>query len=389
MTYGQLPSFSRRWRPTSSGREVLRQITNLVMKRCDRAIIAAGAISLVAFLLVRSTAPERSLLHTPEMGVAAYLMNDAISAVGEHRESMGASTGLSIDEGLDPNHTGLIGPQYSPLFTTVGHLEAKRTTANPDMAALIVHLLREADMSPGDRIAIGASGSFPALMIASLSATESLSLLPVIIFSLGASSYGATDIDFSMLDIYQLLHGEMGFTVADVAVSLGGSDDVGNELEPEIRDELIAQIGASGIQFIQEPDLRRNVAERMELYGDVAAFINIGGSDANLGTSPMVLELQPGLNEGIDLPPEEQRGVLFEMAARGIPIIHLLNIRGLASRYGIPWDPVPLPQSGETHLYDAKESGGLSLWLIALGYLVALIAVVWLSWKWPFAAAWR
>jgi len=190
-------------------------------------------------------------------------------------------------------------------------------------------------------------------MIASLSAAESLSLWPVIIFSLGASSYGATDVDFHMLDLYQFLQRKVGFTVAGEAISLGGGNDVGSEIEDETRWGLIAQIETSGIHFIEDPDLRRNVATRMELYGTPAAFINIGGSDANLGTSPMILELEPGLNVNIDLPPKNQRGMVFEMAARGVPVIHLLNIRGLASRYGIPWDPVPLPEPGKTNLYDA------------------------------------
>ena len=339
------------------------------------------------------------------MLAAAHLMNDANSAVAEHRESMVVSAGLPIDEqqeaaaqpigaqqegagqpideGIDPNRTGLIGPQYTPLFTSVGHLEAKRTTTNPDMAALVVHLLQEAGVEPGDRVAIGASGSFPALMIATLSAAESMSLRPVIIFSLGASSYGATAVDFNMLDLYQLLQREVGFTVAGEAMSLGGGSDVGTGLEDETRRSLIAQIEASGIHFIQEPDLRRNVATRMDLYGAPAAFINIGGSDANLGTSPMILELEPGLNVGIDLPPENQRGMVFEMAARGVPVIHLLNIRGLASRYGIPWDPVPLPEPGETNLYDTQQTDGFRLWLIATGYLVALIAVMFVSFRRP------
>ena len=347
------------------------------------AIISAGVISLLAFLLVRVTAPEPALRQTPEMVAAAHLMSGAVSSVGEHRESMGSSTRQSIDEGIDPNRTGLIGPQYTPLFTTVGHLEAKRTTTNPDMAALVVHVLQEAGVKPGDRIAIGASGSFPALMIASLSAAESMSLQPAIVFSLGASSYGATDPGFHTLDLYQLLQREIGFTVAAEAVSLGGGDDVGSEIEDETRWSLIAQIEASGIHFIQEPDLRRNVATRMGLYGDVAAFINIGGSDANLGTSPMILELEPGLNIGVDLPTENQRGMVFEMAARGVPVIHLLNIRGLASRYGLPWDPAPLPEPGEADLYDAQQSGGLRLWLIAAGYLVALVAVVFLNRRSP------
>ena len=35
------------------------------------------------------------------------------------------------------------------------------------------------------------------------------------------------------------------------------------------------------------------------------------------------------------------------MAARGVPVIHLLYVKGLADRYGLPWDPVPLPGPGE------------------------------------------
>ncbi len=349
----------------------------------NRTIVAAGIISLAAFLLVRVSAPERELPQTPEMAAAARLMSDAISAVGDYRELLGVTTGQSIDEGLDPNRTGLIGPKLSPLFTTVGHLEAKRTTTNPDMAALLVHLLQKAGVETGDRIAIGASGSFPALLIASLSAARSLELQPVVIFSLGASSHGATDVDFNMLDLYRFLRRETGLTVAAEAVSLGGGDDIAGELEEETRQSLIVQIEESGIHFIHEPELRRNVAARMEIYGAPAVFINIGGSDANLGTSPVILDLEPGLNVDIDLPPERQRGMVFEMAARGVPVIHLLNIRGLASRYGIPWDPVPLPLPGETKMFDAQQPGGLRLWLIATGYLVALAVAVFMGRRSP------
>jgi poly-gamma-glutamate system protein len=368
----------------------------------SRSIVAAGIISLVAYLLVRVLSPEAEVPTTRDMVDAARLMDRAITVATEHRER----SGNPVDVSLDPNRTGLIGPQYSPLFTTVGHLEAKRTTVAPDMAGLIVHLLHEAGVEAGDRVAIGASGSFPALMIASLSAAEAMGARPAIIFSLGASSHGATDVDFHLLDIYQLLQREVGFTVAAEAVSLGGGDDIGEEFDAELRERLIKQIEASGIRFVHEPDLRRNVAERMDFYArrsadltagdaasestggraepeagagradDIAAFINVGGSDANLGTSPLILELKPGLNTGVSLPPERQRGVVFEMASRGIPVIHLLNIRGLTSRYGLPWDPVPLPEPGGVSLFDAQQSDGLRLWLIASGYLLALLGVV-------------
>jgi len=34
-----------------------------------------------------------------------------------------------------------------------------------------------------------------------------------------------------------------------------------------------------------------------------------------------------------------------------VPVIHLLFIKGLVKRYGLPWDPRPLPAPGEGELY--------------------------------------
>ena len=42
--------------------------------------------------------------------------------------------GPPIDPGSDPNATGLIGLENSPITTSVGRLEAKRTTTEPLMA---------------------------------------------------------------------------------------------------------------------------------------------------------------------------------------------------------------------------------------------------------------
>ena len=41
----------------------------------------------------------------------------------------------------------------------------------------------------------------------------------------------------------------------------------------------------------------------------------------------------------------------FEYAARHIPVVHLLNVRGLAEENGLPFDPVPLTRPGETDVY--------------------------------------
>jgi len=345
-------------------------------RRLKYSLVAAGIASLSAWLLLQVIAPRRSVAWSAEMLEASQRMERAITAVARYRESAGPP----IDESLDPNRTGLIGPEFSPLFTTLGQLEAKRTTTNPDMAGLVVHLLRRAGVSAGDTIAVGCSASFPALMIATLTAAEAMGAHPVTILSLGASAYGATRPDLNLLDIHELLVSEGVLSTAAAAVSLGGTGDVGADFDPAFRESLLRQIAMSGIRLVHEPELRENVARRMAIYdvaaaGREAAFVNIGGADANLGTSPLVLRVEPGLTTDLALPPPAQRGVLFEMAARGVPVIHLLNIRGLALRYGLPWDPIPLPEPGSGRLQDAAGSRDRRFWLITGAYLVSLALI--------------
>ena len=335
----------------------------LVPKRhLNLMVTAAGLVSLSVYALVQVYAPPRRLHYSDEMLEAARIMSKAVALVGNHFDR----TGIPIDETVDPNHTGLVGPEHSELATTLGQLEAKRTTTNPNMAGLVVHLLREAGVTAGDCVAVGCSASFPGLMVATLAATRAMDVRPIVILSLGASSFGGTRVDFNLLDIYELLlrGGISAFPPA--AASLGGEQDIAAELEESVRQRLIGQIRESGITFVYEPDLQKNVSRRMQIYREssgssgISAFVNIGGSHVNLGTSELALALKPGLNTRLEIPAKPERGVIFEMAARGIPCIHLLFIRGLAMKYGLPWDPVPLPaprgEIGDSHLFSPGES---------------------------------
>ncbi len=318
-----------------------------------RFLLLLGVLSLASYIAFRVLSPKKSLPYVDRMIRAARIMERGIVVIRDYCDR----TGIEIDEAIDPNRTGLVGPESSGLVTTLGHLEAKRTTTNPDMAGLIVHLLYQAGVGPGDTVAIGSSASFPALLVASLAATKAMDVTPRAIISLGSSSYGATKTDFHLLDMVQLLLEKGVFDVPPVAVALGGGKDTGVGFEPGLRERLMAQIAATEYHFIQESDLRKNVALRMGVYsGDysysrISAFIHTGGSYANMGTSSLVLKVKPGLNTRVSLPPESERGVLFEMAARGIPIIHLLYIRGLAVEYGLPWDPIPLPRPSQPPFY--------------------------------------
>jgi len=316
------------------------------------------------------------------MGRAAETMAEALDATAAHCRTLDPET----DPLLDPAGTCLMGPQITPLFTTLGQLEAKRTTLNPDLAALLVHLLHEAGVGSGDTVAVGASGSFPGLLVATLAAVEAMEAVSVPILSLGASSYGATRPEFHLLDLHVLLNREGIINTPPMAASLGGEGDVGEGFPQALRDSLAREISSLGIPFLEEDSLPKNVARRMQIYCGspevcpVAAFVNIGGALANMGVSPGILQVPPGLSQDltaqVDLPPPPRRGVLFEMAAREVPVIHLLHIRGLALKHGLPWDPLFPPKPNSTRLLRGTPSGGLPFWLLSAAYLLGLALIL-------------
>ncbi len=64
------------------------------------------------------------------------------------------------------------------------------------------------------------------------------------------------------------------------------------------------------------------------------------------------------------------------MAALNIPVIHLLYIKGLVDRYGLSWDPVPLPQPGKGKIYQLVWKRQTSFLFLAVAYLLLVIVVM-------------
>lgn len=333
------------------------------------AILLLGGLSLVFYLLARFLPlgePE-----VKEMHRAAVTMAEALKIVQQCRHAMGHR----LDPNNDPNRTGLIGVEFSPLTTSRGDLQAKRTTANPNFAGLLVHLFKEAGVGRGDTVAAGASGSFPALILATLSAAKAMNLRVLTIYSVGASQWGANEPRFSWLDMESCLRRTGWLDVEPVAISLGGERDTGQDWSDALRASIEGRVRRRGAVLLREPDLSRNVDKRLEIYERAAqgrpirAFVNIGGSWANMGESADILEWSPGLVVAEKLPPSEQRGVAFEMASRGVPVIHLLYIRGLVERYGLPWDPIPLPSPGAGDVYRLARQNDPLFLVLAATYL--------------------
>ncbi len=336
--------------------------------RTGRSFLFLYTASLLSsmYILAMLLVPWPDMPLRKEMVEASRLMDEAASAVRECR----AEKGLRIDPATDVNRTGLIGLEASPLTTSLGNLGAKRTTTNPNMAGLVVFLLHEAGVRRGDAVAVGASSSFPASIVATLAAARAMGVEPLLISSLGASAWGANNPAFDWLEMESCLLRKTGVGVKPLALALGGDEDVGLDMDPQTLERLRIEIRRTGIPFLEEPELKANVEDRIRHYRNgagrrpIRAFVNIGGSYANMGTNSEVLKLQPGLAGDVFVPPPGERGVIQAMADSGIPVIHLLNIRGLCERYGLPWDPRPLPKPGEGEIYRTaamKETGFLVL----------------------------
>jgi hypothetical protein len=158
-------------------------------------------------------------------------------------------------------------------------------------------------------------------------------------------------------------------------------------MSPETVGLLRARILETGIPFIEESELEANVGIRMRIYRNgagrrpVKAFVNIGGSFANMGTNSEVLKLRPGVAGEVFIPPRGERGVIQAMAAENVPVIHLLNVKGLCERYGLPWDPKPLPRPGEGEFYRIAATKETWFLVLSAAYFAGLALCILISRK--------
>lgn len=259
--------------------------------------------------------------------------------------------GLALDRVLDPNETGIIGEEFTPLTTSLGDAAAKRTAANPAFAAVVAAYFQRAGLESGDAVAIGGSGSFPAFVLASLCAARALDLRPVLIYSIGSSMYGANIPGFTFVDMLARLRADGLLPYSIAAVAPGGEHDTGRGvLFDEEGSSLVDEARRSGLPLVEGGTLADRIRRRLDIYDLAAAgrpvrcFVNVGGATANYGDTDASLLVPNGLILRLpSLPTSPSRGLLFDFAARGVPVVHLLYVKGLARENGLPYDPVPFP----------------------------------------------
>ena len=209
--------------------------------------------------------------------------------------------GVFIDIENDPNETGLVGSEFSLITTDEGDLDSKLTTLDPNFSAVIVDLFYKLKLEQGDTVAVLMTGSMPGANIAVLTACKSMGIYPLIISSLGASQWGANQVDFTWLDMEKIIYDKGLIDAKTISASIGGRNDMGRLLSPAGRKIITDNIEIHKIPLIKEGSLSKNIDSRINLFSSFKnldkydAFINVGGGVASLGTSFNLKLLPPGI----------------------------------------------------------------------------------------------
>ncbi len=328
-------------------------------------------LSLFSFLWIENSKIIVKQRWYDEKLAAAQLMYKAEQDI----KSIRMENGIFLDNINDPNETALIGQEFTQITTGRGSLPIKLSTTNPNFAALVVELFKEAGLKEDEKVAVCMTGSFPALNIATYAAIQTLKLDPIIILSTTSSSWGANDPNFTWIDMQTQLYYDRIFKFHALATSIGGNQDIGRALSIKGRELARQAIERNNTKFIDGKNLADNIKERMAIIkyyteeDSIKAFINVGGGVASLGSTQNGSAIPSGLNMNIKLKKiPDKYGVAFNMAKRNIPIIHLLHLNKLMKKYDLPLNPVPLPKPGEGNLFKSLKYN-----LLLVGILTAIL----------------
>ncbi len=292
----------------------------------------SGIASLIAILLGSSFFTRQvPVSYASEMKEAMNLASDWRKIV--YREKVKA--GLSNNSDQHENY--IIGDEYTETTTTLGSLEAKELSNNELFPALIVKLIHESKADPDKPIGIVASGSFPALFIETLAALQTMNRKAVIIYSLGASSFGANQPAALLPDIEGWMQKYGGCRYSANLITYGAEGDTAGGLIEEGKAAFDSTLKRNGKTCFIPRTVDESIKYKCDLLlkNDIGLLINIGGNQTALGYCSHAELIPNGLHTEIVTCTHKERGVVSRISEKHIPFIHLLNIKNLAMQYAI------------------------------------------------------
>ena len=314
---------------------------------------------------------------------------EAVSIMSEYLKVIKKMPGNIISED-DLYNTGLIGVDSS-LTTTIfennnkSFLKSKISCTHPNFAALVINLFNEAELVKGDTIAISMSGSLPGANIAVLSACETFNITPIIISSVGSSSWGANRENLTWLDMETYLYNNSLLKHRNQGVSIGGENDLGENIRKEGIEIIEENIIDNGSMLINENTLKKNINKKMEIYSDFIpvenykGFINIGGNASALGYGAGKDTMKVGVifpietDELIENDDYFKESIAYKFLKEDVVFINIKNINVLGKQWGL-YPPENTIRKNEGNLFYTKEPYNLKVIIASL--LINLIIII-------------
>ena len=322
-------------------------------------LAAAAALSIALWFGVEQALQGAIHPQFAEMLMAARSMQGASRVLWLEKETRGLASAQA-----DPNRTGMIGQEYTPITTTIGELPAKRTATNPDFAAALIRQVASLGLARGAPVVIVVSGSFVGGDVAAIAAIETLGLRPIVVASLSASMWGANEPQFNLIDMLAALRERNVIRTRAIAAVLGGGGAIGGSMDPDGVAALRRSAARDGVPIVEARPVAALINELLTRIKAAAGdarpglVINVGGALIGLGSCRESHELPPGFTRKAPPCSDGTPGLAMRLAADGAPILHIINLRRLALEWGLPFDPTPLPIPGNNRaIYGSAKPG--------------------------------
>jgi poly-gamma-glutamate system protein len=323
-------------------------------------LVVGAAVSIALWLAIEQALQSPIHPQFAEMLMAARSMQAASRVLWMEKETRG----LTPSAQTDPNRTGMIGQEYTPITTTIGELPAKRTVTNPDFAAALVRQIASLKLARGTPVVIVVSGSFVGGDVAAITATETLGLRPIVMASLSASMWGANEPEFNLIDMLATLREHNVIRTRAIAAVLGGGGAIGNSMDADGVAALRRSARRDDVPIVEERPVAALIDALLARINAAAGdtmrpglVINAGGALIGLGSCRESYEWPPGLTRRAPTCSDGTPGLAMRLAADGLPVLHIINMRRLALEMGLPFDPAPLPIPGNNRaIYGSARS---------------------------------
>jgi poly-gamma-glutamate system protein len=290
---------------------------------------------------------------------------------------------FEIDPIDDPLQTGLIGMRLSSITTDRGLLSEKQAAINPNLAAVFVEEFTKLKLVSGDNVAVGITGSNPAVNLAVYSAMQVMGLNPKIIVALSSASYGANREELTWLDMESILRNKKLFDFGVAYASFGGREDLGIGLSDNGFSALREAMNRNKVPLLIGSSLAENVDIRMAAYEELLSsdqrykvFINIGGGLSNVGSEPNANLIPEGVNHKLAEREYEKEGVMMKMAKKNITVWHFRRMLRWAKRYELPVVMDTMPKIGEGKVFSSKIHNQTVNIICLILLLIAIVVVI-------------